>query len=110
MVVDYKTNRLHDAGTAPGPDAYGASSMVEAMIDHDYPLQALLYAVALHRFLRWRLPDYRPDVHLGGAAYLFVRGMAGPETRIRGTEPDGVCRWAIPPALVEALSDRLAGR
>ena len=110
VVVDYKTNRLHDAGAAPGPDDYDASSMVDAMIDHDYPLQALLYAVALHRFLRWRLPDYRPDEHLGGAAYLFVRGMAGPETRVRDAGPDGVCRWAIPPALVGALSDRLAGR
>ncbi len=27
----------------------------------DYPLQALLYAVVLHRFLRWRQPGYDPD-------------------------------------------------
>ena len=31
------------------------------MEDHDYPLQALLYSVALHRYLRWRKSDYRPD-------------------------------------------------
>ena len=30
------------------------------MVEHDYPLQALLYSVALHRYLRWRLPGYRP--------------------------------------------------
>ena len=45
-----------------------------------YPLQALLYSVALHRLLRWRQPGYDPDRHLGGVLYLFVRGMAGPQT------------------------------
>ena len=45
-----------------------------------YPLQALFYVVALHRFLRWRLPGYDPDVHLAGVLYLFLRGMIGPDT------------------------------
>ena len=31
----------------------------------------------VHRMLRWRQPDYRPDRQLGGVLYLFVRGMAG---------------------------------
>ena len=30
------------------------------MVAAHYPLQALLYAVALHRYLRWRLPGYDP--------------------------------------------------
>ena len=42
-----------------------------------YPLQALLYTVALHRYLRWRLPGYDPDAHLAGVLYLFLRGMIG---------------------------------
>jgi exodeoxyribonuclease V beta subunit len=109
VIVDYKTNRLHAAGTIPTDGDYAMPSMVDAMVEHHYPLQALLYSVALHRFLRWRLSDYRPADHLGGAAYLFVRGMAGPDTSGRGVEPDGVCRWVIPPDLVEALSDQLAG-
>ena len=51
-----------------------------------YPLQALLYTVALHRYLRWRLPDYDPDRHLAGVLYLFLRGMAGPDTpRVDGS-------------------------
>ena len=49
------------------------------MIQHHYPLQAHLYLVALHRHLRWRLPDYDPDRHLGGYVYCFLRGMPGPE-------------------------------
>ena len=42
--------------------------MAEAMVEHDYPLQALLYAVALHRYLRWRharLPAGRPSRRRG---------------------------------------------
>ena len=35
---------------------YTPPRLAEAMIAAHYPLQALLYAVALHRFLRWRLP------------------------------------------------------
>jgi len=43
-----------------------------------------LYSVALHRYLRWRLADYEPSVHLGGAAYLFLRGMTGPTVPVVG--------------------------
>ena len=32
------------------------------MVEAHYPLQALLYSVALHRYLRWRQPGYDPDV------------------------------------------------
>ena len=71
-----------------------------------YPLQALLYAVALHRYLRWRQPGYDPQVHLGGVRYLFVRGMVGPQT----PAGCGVFDWDPPPALVVELSDLLAGR
>ena len=35
--------------------------------------------LALHRLLRSRLGQgYDPAQHLGGAVYLFVRGIAGP--------------------------------
>jgi exodeoxyribonuclease V beta subunit len=70
-----------------------------------YPLQALLYSVALHRYLRWRMPGYRPTDHLGGVAYLFLRGMTG-----SGGPGHGVFGWAVPPELVRALSDLLDGR
>jgi len=65
----------------------------------------LLYGVALHRYLRWRQPGYDPGQHLGGIAYLFVRGMIGPQTP-RGC---GVFDWTPPPGLVPELSDLLAG-
>lgn len=69
-IVDYKSNWL---GMSQG--AYQQDVLDQAMIAHDYPLQYLIYSLALHRYLRLRLSDYDPDVHLGGAYYLFIRGM-----------------------------------
>ncbi len=104
VIVDYKTNRI-----APGEVTtadFTREAMAGEMMRSHYPLQALLYAVALHRYLRWRLPGYDPATHLGGVQYLFVRGMVGPDT------PDGagVFDWDPPAALVVELSDLLAAR
>jgi exodeoxyribonuclease V beta subunit len=109
VVADYKTNALTLPGRTGRVGDYGSTRLAEAMASHDYPLQALLYLVALHRYLRWRLRDYRPTLHLGGAVYLFLRGMTGP-TDGGTTEPAGVFSWPVPPALVVALSDLLEGR
>lgn len=107
IVVDYKTNRL---GGGPGAGAYHPSQLAVAMQRAHYPLQALLYSVALHRFLRWRLAGYEPERHLGGILYLFVRGMLGPDTpRAEDATPYGVFGWHPPAALVEQLSDLLQG-
>ena len=65
-VLDYKSNRLAD---------YGPTSLAAAILEHRYDLQYTLYLVALHRLLRHRLPDYDYDRHLGGAIYLFARGV-----------------------------------
>ena len=59
------------------------------MLRAHYPLQALLYLVALHRYLRWRLPGYDADAHLAGAGYLFVRGMIGAGTPSARTDAAG---------------------
>ena len=47
---------------------------------------------------------------VGGAAYLFVRGMTGPDVPVTGGQPHGVFTWELPPDLVVGLSDLLAGR
>jgi exodeoxyribonuclease V beta subunit len=62
------------------------------MIRGDYPLQALLYQVALHRYLRWRVPGDAP-ASLGGALYLFLRGMVGADTPVVAGQPCGVFAW-----------------
>jgi exodeoxyribonuclease V beta subunit len=112
-VVDYKTNWLGPMGLAePEPLTsahYAPPRLAEAMIASHYPLQALLYSVALHRYLRWRLPGYAPERHLGGVLYLFVRGMCGPDTPVVDGVPCGVFSWAPPAPLVVELSQLLDG-
>ena len=90
VVADHKTNRLSDAAGRP---AYDAAAMHAAMLHGEYPLQALLYLVGMHRVLGARLAGYEPAHHLGGAAFLFLRGMTGPETPLRDGVRDGVCVW-----------------
>jgi exodeoxyribonuclease V beta subunit len=110
LVVDYKTNWLGGFdGEVLTVGDYAPIRMARAMMTAHYPLQALLYAVAVHRMLRWRQPAYDPAVHLGGVLYLFVRGMAGPDTpRVDGL-PCGVFGWQPPPSLVVELSALLDG-
>jgi exodeoxyribonuclease V beta subunit len=111
VVVDYKTNWLGDPERPLTAADYDRPRLAEAMLHSDYPLQALLYNAVLHRFLRWRLPDYHPATHLGGVLYLFVRGMCGADTPVTGGQPAGVFSWQPPPSLAAALSDLLdAGR
>ena len=104
-IIDYKTNWLAPAGEPLSASHYGAAELAVEMQRSHYVLQALLYAVALHRYLRWRLADYDPETDLAGVRYLFLRGMLGP------SQPDfGVFAWHPPAALAVALSDLLAGQ
>ncbi|MGB3481657.1 MAG: UvrD-helicase domain-containing protein [Mycobacterium sp.] len=107
LVVDYKTNRLGEPGRVLTAADYAPKQLAQAMLHSDYPLQALLYCVVLHRFLRWRQPGYRPQQHLGGVQYLFLRGMCGPQTPLFDGHPAGVFSWQPPADLVVAISDLL---
>ncbi|ENP8340047.1 exodeoxyribonuclease V subunit beta [Vibrio harveyi] len=71
-VLDWKSNHL-------GDDVfhYHGDALKSAMADHRYDLQYQIYALALHRFLRSRLPNYDYEQHFGGVYYLFLRGMDG---------------------------------
>jgi exodeoxyribonuclease V beta subunit len=106
VVADYKTNRLSDALGRP---TYDAHAMQEAMRHGEYALQALLYLVGLHRILERRLRGYDPDTHLAGSAFLFVRGMVGPDTPLRDGVRDGVCVWRPASAAVLAADAVLRG-
>ena len=96
FVLDYKTNRL---------EHYGFEALNAEMERHHYLLQAHLYLVALHRYLKRRVPGYDYDRDVGGSVYLFVRGLCGAGTprdargRVQGVHVDR------PPAdVVEGLS------
>ncbi|MDR3069438.1 MAG: UvrD-helicase domain-containing protein, partial [Propionibacteriaceae bacterium] len=59
VVVDYKTNSIVPADQAR-PSDYSMAAMAAEMMRCHYPLQAVLYCVALHRFLGNRVPNYNP--------------------------------------------------
>ncbi|MGH9169407.1 MAG: UvrD-helicase domain-containing protein [Acidimicrobiales bacterium] len=107
FVVDYKTNRLGTGDGSLSAWDYRPEALEAEMQHVHYPLQAVLYMVALHRYLRWRLPGYDAAKNLGGALYMFLRGMVGPDTPLVEDQPCGVFSWATPPRLVTDLSDLL---
>ena len=106
-IADYKTNRLAAPEEELSAWHHRPAALAAEMGRAHYGLQALLYTVALHRYLRWRLPGYDPGRHLAGVLYLFVRGMTGAATPTVDGAPCGVFAWRPPEALVEALSDAL---
>src|SRR3546814_19300153 len=87
-VLDYKSNRL------PG---YAPAQLAEAMAHSEYDLQALIYTLALHRWLRFRLGDgydYARDrkrvvsgksvsvrVDLGGRRIIKKKKRKAPEVK-----------------------------
>ncbi|UOS99149.1 UvrD-helicase domain-containing protein [Xanthomonas arboricola] len=123
-VLDYKSNRL---------PSYDADALARAMAHSEYELQALIYTVALHRWLRFRLGDgYDYARDFGGVRYLFCRGLdatrnpAADSSSIpgsgydsdsdscfdavnRATPAPGIHAWRFDPALVQALDALFAG-
>ena len=98
-VADYKSNHLGD-----GYDNYHYSAMEQAMTGHDYHLQAILYTLALHRWLKHKLPNYDYNTHVGGAYYLFIRGMSQ-------VVPGNGVYFVLPEkAMIEALDDLFLGK
>jgi len=86
-VLDYKSNHLPD---------YTPAQLQQAMLVHRYDVQAVLYVLALHRLLRSRLGlGYDYERHMGGALYLFLRGIDQAGSGLLALQP--------PRALIETL-------
>jgi exodeoxyribonuclease V beta subunit len=85
-VVDYKSNKL---------PSYDSATLQDAVLHKRYEVQYVLYTLALHRLLKVRLPGYDYAEHIGGAVYLFLRGIHA--------EGAGVHLQRPPQALIEAL-------
>ncbi|MEO7854753.1 MAG: exodeoxyribonuclease V subunit beta [Rubrivivax sp.] len=95
-VLDYKSNRLGRSDAD-----YDAATLAGAMAAHRYDVQGALYLVALHRLLCTRLGTaYDPVKHLGGALFVFARGIRGPQR--------GCVHLGAPPALLDGLDAALA--
>lgn len=98
-VLDYKTNLL-GASRAD----YAHEHLPAAIRGNDYDLQYLVYLVALQRFLRLRLgAEYDYECHMGGALYLFLRGM-------REGDGAGIHHDRPPAELIDALDGWFTGQ
>ena len=98
-ILDYKSNHLGDSFAD-----YGGDSLNAAVAERHYDLQYLIYSVALHKWLRARLPGYAYDEHFGGVFYLFLRGLQG-----RDGDGSGVYFHRPPRELIETLDGLLSG-
>ena len=81
-VLDYKSNLLED---------YQAQPLSDAVLAKRYEVQYVLYTLALHRLLQSRLPNYHYEQHMGGAIYLFLRGIDSPQSGVHALRP----AWAL---------------
>uniref|UniRef100_A0A7C4RU69 DNA 3'-5' helicase n=1 Tax=Desulfatirhabdium butyrativorans TaxID=340467 RepID=A0A7C4RU69_9BACT len=99
-IVDYKSNHL-----GRHPQEYAQDRLEPVMFDHHYLLQAVIYTLALHRYLSVRLPGYAYDKDIGTVYYLFIRGM-GPQY----PPGNGVYRFKPPFALIAALENLFGNR
>ena len=99
-LVDWKSNFL---GTRV--EDYDSPALQAEMDENFYALQYHLYALALHQYLRMRLPDYDYEKHFGGVFYIFLRGVdpeSGPEF--------GIFRALPGKKLIEGLAKNLIAR
>ncbi len=69
-ICDYKSNYLGD-----NYSDYRSELLQQDIIKHHYDLQYLIYALALHRYLKLNLADYQIERDFGGVYYLYLRGM-----------------------------------
>jgi exodeoxyribonuclease V beta subunit len=69
-IADYKSTRV-----GAQAEDYTTTALARAMTDHLYDLQALLYVLAVDRYLATRVAGYEYERNFGGVFYLFVRGM-----------------------------------
>ena len=83
-LVDWKSNWL-----GPRTEDYTPAAIAAEMTAHCYPLQYLLYTLALDRWLTLRLPGYDYARDFGGVRYLFLRGLdpARPELGVFADRP-----------------------
>lgn len=98
-LLDYKSNWLGGEKSD-----YGRQQLNESMAREGYYLQYLLYTLALHRYLRQRLPDYDYERHFGAVFYLFLRGIDPTDN-----SDSGIYRERPEKHLIEALDNYFSG-
>jgi exodeoxyribonuclease V beta subunit len=95
-IIDWKSNHLGNT-----LENYSPQNLARDMERKLYPLQYLLYTVAVNRYLQRRVPGYRYESNFGGVFYLYLRGVdpARPGNGIYFDKPEA--------GLVRGLTDCL---
>ncbi|WP_100643003.1 exodeoxyribonuclease V subunit beta [Alteromonas facilis] len=99
-VADYKSTHLGNELQNYQPHLLAANNA-----EHLYDLQYLIYATALHRYLKVTLTDYDFDTHFGGVSYLYLRGM-----HPGNVQGEGVFSCQLNAETIITLDDLFAGR
>lgn len=90
FILDYKTNELAD---------YHTCALRSAMIANHYEFQALIYTIAVHRWIRFHYGDNYDYIRdQGGVFYLFCRGLNKNQT-----PSQGVYHWRFEPELIDEI-------
>lgn len=84
-IIDWKSNDL--GGSL---NDYDRDGMAQSMHESYYYLQSAIYLFSLHKYLKKRLPNYDFEQHIGGAFYVYVRGVKNDfgDTGIYNVEPE----------------------
>ena len=82
FVLDWKSNHL-------GADFnnYSPEKIEEDMYKHYYLLQAHIYSLAAHLFLKQNMANYDYDTHFGGFIYVYTRGVDAAGNGIYSNKP-----------------------
>jgi len=70
-LADWKSNHLGDRD-----DSYAPENLQKEIFGSLYDLQYIIYTVALHLYLKKRIPDYSYEDQFGGVYYFFLRGIS----------------------------------
>jgi exodeoxyribonuclease V beta subunit len=95
-IADYKSTHL--GGQI---NDYERKNLEKNIRDNYYDLQYLIYSLALHRYLKFRITDYDPQIHFGGIYYLYLRGMQDQSTH-------GIFFTTLPADLLNQLDELFA--
>ena len=82
FVLDWKTNNL-----GAEIDNYTPLEIKRNMCKHLYLLQAHIYTLATHLFLKQSLKGYDYDEHFGGFIYIYTRGVGETDNGIYYYKP-----------------------
>lgn len=96
-ILDWKSNFLGDSLTD-----YNRAGVELAMNESNYHLQYLIYALALEKYLKSKIPNFNFEQQFGGVIYLFLRGA-------RSNENSGVFTQTVSANEIRELERILGG-